>query len=135
MNALDSEIGGSCVATDQDSLRITVVSPDDQFKETSHGFARAWGVSGKLSGSIAISMAYGKLPGKSVASAHRHEFETGIYIVAGRVRVFFGDALRDFEDVKAGDFLTIPAGLTHGPVNMWDELLVYIVARATPVED
>lgn len=80
-------------------------------------------------------MAYGHLPPRLVASPHAHEFETAIYILSGRVRVFFGDDLRTFVDVEADDFLFIPANLMHGPVNMSDQPMVYIVARAAAIED
>ncbi len=80
-------------------------------------------------------MAEGELPPRTVANAHSHSFETGILITSGQARVFFGDDLRAFIDVKHGDFLTIPENLVHCPVNFADEVMRYVVARATGVED
>ena len=115
--------------------KIVVTKTSTRFTETSHGFTRGWGVSGKLSGAKAISMAYGALPPHLVASPHSHEFDTAIYILSGRVRAFFGDDLREFVDAETGDFLFIPANLMHGPANLWDKPMTYLVARATAIED
>ena len=127
--------GDVAVATSQNRAKIIATKTAARFTETSHGFIRGWGVSGRLSGAKAISMAYGSLPAHMIASPHSHEFDTAIFILSGCVRAFFGDDLVEFVDVEAGDFLFIPAKLMHCPANMRDKPMEYLVARATAIED
>src|SRR5207247_9802484 len=95
---LQSPVCNAGIAVLQNKVVVTKTS--GRITATSHGFTRGWAVSGKLSGAKAISMAYGELPPHLVASPHAHDFETAIYILSGRVRVFFGDDLREFVDVE-----------------------------------
>lgn len=108
---------------------LVVVHPSERVQDFDHGFVRGWGVSGSLSGSRHLSMAYGVLPPGIKAKAHRHPFETAIYIISGGVRVYYGGALESFVDIMAGDFIYIPADLPHGPENMGKLPMEYIVAR------
>jgi uncharacterized RmlC-like cupin family protein len=113
---------------------VVVVRAADRQLDNEHGFVRGWGVSRAASGSEQISMAYGVLPAGTVAGAHKHPFETAIYIVSGKVRVRFGDTLAELVDVGGGDFLTIRPNVPHAPENPGPEPLVYLVARSAPEE-
>ena len=79
-------------------------------------------------------MAHGIIPPGVSASAHYHPFETAIYVITGTCRVFLGVENDTFVNVKAGDFLYIPAGVVHCPVNSGLEAVEYIVARSSPQE-
>lgn len=135
MNTSVAMTGDEVKPASQNRSLIAVIRPAERFIETSHGFDRFWGVSQKLSGAEALTMADGRLPAHMSANPHSHAFETAIRIIAGKVRVFVGDDLLEFVDVQAGDFITIPANVTHAPANLWKEPMDYIVARATPIED
>lgn len=119
----------------RNELKIVVTKTAARFTETSEGFTRSWGVSGKLSGATAISMGDGQLPGHMVAIPHAHECETAIRILSGRCRAFFGDDLREFVDLEQGDFLLIPPNLMHCAANFSHEAMTYVLARATPSEN
>ncbi len=116
------------------SQGLTVVTPEQRETDNEHGFVRGWGVSASASGSHDISMAYGELPPGIKAAAHWHPFETAIYIVSGKVRVYYGEDMAEYVDVRGGDFLTIPADVPHGPENRSDTPMTYIVARAAAAE-
>jgi len=116
------------------SSKVVVVQDSDRMGDTEHGFIRGWGISGKTTGANSISMAHGVLPSGIKAEPHYHPFETAIYILAGKVRVFFGDDEEEFVDVMAGDFVYIPAGVVHSPMNIEQTPMEYVVARNAPEE-
>jgi mannose-6-phosphate isomerase-like protein (cupin superfamily) len=69
-------------------------------------------------------------PAREVLEDH----ETAIYILRGRAEMRYGDGLREHE-VRAGQFLFIPAGMPHLPFNPSDdEACVAILARTDPNE-
>jgi uncharacterized RmlC-like cupin family protein len=117
-----------------DNTGLVVIAASEQESEGTHGFTRTWGITGTTTGSTGISMAYGKLPPGSKAQAHYHPFETAIYTIAGRARLFYGNNLEYMVDTRAGDFVFIPAGLVHAPESYGTEDLQFVVAR-TAAED
>lgn len=77
------------------------------------------GISRDTAGSQGISMNIVIIPAGAKASPHYHEgFETAIYILKGEVQTFYGENLSKSCVNKQGDFLYIPAGLPHQPVNL-----------------
>ena len=46
----------------------------------------------------------------------------------------YGDGLREHLEVRAGQFLFIPAGMPHLPFNPTDEPCIAILARTDPNE-
>jgi uncharacterized RmlC-like cupin family protein len=70
-------------------------------------------------------------PAREVLEDH----ETAIYALRGRAEMRYGDGLRDHLEVRAGQFLFIPAGMPHLPFNPSDdEACVAILARTDPNE-
>ena len=71
------------------------------------------------------------IPPGGQAAAHRHVgSESAIFLLAGRVKTFYGPCLERSVINQTGDFLFIPAGLIHMPVNLSaSEAAVAIVAR------
>src|SRR5207249_4562398 len=69
-------------------------------------------------------------------NAHLHaEHETGIYVLSGEGGMWYGDRLEHYLTCQAGDFLYIPAGVPHVPVNTSrSEPLVGLAARTDPNE-
>lgn len=69
-------------------------------------------------------------PGGS-AAAHVHiGTETAIYLISGRVETKFGEGLKHSVINESGDFIYIPAGLPHQPVNLSDtDPAIAVVAR------
>ncbi|CAG0971177.1 MAG: cupin domain-containing protein [Anaerolinea sp.] len=115
-----------------DNTGVVVVRSSEHTQEYTHGFTRTWGITGTTTGSTAISMAYGRLPSGSKAQPHYHPFDTAIYTIAGRARLFYGEKLEFMIDTKAGDFVYLPAGIIHAPEAYGDEDLQFVVARTAP---
>jgi len=68
--------------------------------------------------------------------AHYHEaHETAMYVISGEAELWFGEELREHEMIRAGEYLHIPAGVSHVAVNSSStDPLVVIAARTDPNE-
>lgn len=95
------------------------------------GLQQFVGISGANSGASGISMNRVVIPAGGRAAAHRHVgSESAIYLLAGHVKTFYGTCLEKTAINRAGDFLFIPAGVPHMPVNISSsEEAIAIVAR------
>lgn len=77
------------------------------------------GVSQSTAKASGISMNLVVIPPRAAAEPHFHEgFETAIYILSGRVETRYGRRLAKTQVNEAGDFMFIPAGVPHQPVNL-----------------
>src|SRR4051812_37840140 len=93
------------------------------------------GISAESAGAAALCMVRLTMPPGSRARAHMHEaHETAIYVMSGRGGFFWGPRLEHREDVEAGDFVHIPAGVAHLPFNDGDAPLEAVIARTDPNE-
>jgi oxalate decarboxylase/phosphoglucose isomerase-like protein (cupin superfamily) len=72
------------------------------------------------------------IPPGAVAAAHIHvDFELMLYILAGRVRHYYGPQLDQVLDNEAGDFLYIEPGVPHEVHNLSSrDDVVAVVARS-----
>ena len=93
-----------------------------------------FGVSDETSGARGISMSLVVIPPGGAAEPHFHRgFETAIYMLEGSVETRYGKGLRQRVTHRPGDFLFIPPGVPHQPVNLSDrEPARAIVARNNP---
>jgi uncharacterized RmlC-like cupin family protein len=67
------------------------------------------------------------------SQAHSHgEHESAVYVLEGEVVTWFGDELLKHVTARAGDFVYIPAGVTHVAANYGDADAVALVARTDP---
>lgn len=89
------------------------------------------GISTATAGSIGLSMNLVVIPPSGSPKAHYHkDFETAIYLLRGRVETQFGENLKESVIHEAGDFIFIPPGVPHKPVNLSDtEPALAIVSR------
>jgi uncharacterized RmlC-like cupin family protein len=62
------------------------------------------------------------------------EHESAIYAVSGETEVWHGDGLLQRTVVRAGDFMYVPPGTPHLPVNRGGVMSVSVVARTDPQE-
>ena len=94
------------------------------------------GVSNDSVGSKGISMNLVVIPPGGSAEPHYHKgFETAIYMLEGEVETRYGDGLKKAIVNKKGDFLFIPPGLPHQPVNLSaTKPAMAIVSRNDPNE-
>lgn len=94
------------------------------------------GISAKTAGATGISMNMVVIPPAARAQPHYHEgFETAIYLLKGDVQTFYGENLSNSVINKQGDFIFIPDGVPHQPVNLSStEEAIALVARNAPNE-
>jgi len=94
------------------------------------------GISGETAGSTGISMNIVVIPPSAKAEPHFHDgFETAIYLLKGNVQTFYGENLSKSVMNKEGDFIFIPNGVPHQPVNLSStEAAIALVSRNDPNE-
>ncbi len=116
--------------------KVVRVRPGDGEFETRRTMNYFTGISENTAGSKGISMNRVVVPAGGKPSAHSHVgFEAVIYIISGRVENFYGEGLKESVITEAGDFLYIPPGVPHQPVNLSDtEEAVAIIARTLSAE-
>jgi uncharacterized RmlC-like cupin family protein len=77
------------------------------------------GVYGQTVGSTGLSMHLVVIPPGAKAEPHRHVgYETGIYVLEGRVLTRWGERLEHEVVSEPGDFLFVPPGVPHVAVNL-----------------
>ncbi len=88
------------------------------------------GISDKTAGSSGLSLYRIEIPPGGQGEPHVHRgFETAIYLLQGRVETRYGEGLAESVVNEAGDFVYIPAGLPHQPINVGDQTAIALVAR------
>lgn len=94
------------------------------------------GISAESAGATGICMHSLTIPPGGRAKPHLHEnHETAIYVLSGNAEMLYGEGLKEKLEVKAGDFLYIPAGMPHMPYNPSEtEPCVAVLARTDPNE-
>ena len=94
------------------------------------------GVSGHTVGATSLSMHMVVIPPGARAEPHIHVgYETGIYVIEGRVETRFGEGLTQSIVSEAGDFLFVPPGVPHEAINLSaTEPARAVVARNDPAE-
>jgi len=94
------------------------------------------GISTDTAGAEGISMNRVVIPPGGKAQPHYHkDFETAIYLLKGRVDTRYGENLKESILTETGDFLFIPPGVPHQPINLSaTEPAVAIVSRNDPNE-
>ena len=94
------------------------------------------GISKETAGAKGLSMNLVVIPPGASPKAHYHkDFETAIYLLKGRVETRFGENLKESIINEEGDFIYIPPGVPHKPVNLSKtEPALAIVSRNDPNE-
>jgi uncharacterized RmlC-like cupin family protein len=112
-----------------------LVRAGDEF-QGKQGLFYAPGISAETVGARGIHLQFVTLPPGAKAKAHKHEgHETAIYVLSGVSGMWYGQQLEQHMEVKAGDFLYIPAGMPHLPYNpSATENCVAMIARTDPNE-
>jgi uncharacterized RmlC-like cupin family protein len=115
--------------------RVQGIQPDSQVM-TRQRLPYFIGISGQTVGSTALSMHLVVIPPGAHATPHIHiGYETGIYVLEGRVRTRWGPALEHEVVSEAGDFLFVPPGVPHEAINLSaTEPARAVVARNHPAE-
>jgi uncharacterized RmlC-like cupin family protein len=94
------------------------------------------GISGDTVGATGLSMHLVVIPPGARADPHRHiGYETGIYVLEGKVLTRWGPALENEVVSEAGDFLFVPPGVPHEAINLSATAPARaVVARNHPAE-
>ena len=89
------------------------------------------GLSEDTAGTQNLSMMLVRIPPSGKAEPHSHDgFEAGIYIFEDKVDNLYGASLKESIVTEKGDFLFIPPGVPHQPINLSDtEPALAIVSR------
>lgn len=100
------------------------------------GFSYFQGISAESVGARGVCMHLLTIPPGTRARAHLHEeHETAIYVISGQAEMWYGEGLREYATMAAGDFVYIPAGVPHLPGNPSEtEPCTAVVARTDPNE-
>lgn len=109
---------------------IITVRPDVSI-DTIQKLPNYVGISEKTAGATGISMNIVVIPPAARAEPHYHEgFETAIYLLKGEVQTFYGEGLSKSVINKQGDFIFIPAGVPHQPLNLSSDVeAIALVSR------
>lgn len=94
------------------------------------------GISAETVGATGLCLHLVTFPPGGRAKAHLHAaHETAIYVLGGEAVMGFGAGLRQRLTVRAGEFLSIPAGTPHLPTNASEtEPCVAALAQTDPNE-
>lgn len=97
--------------------RVRVVQqPSDAVSRQS--LAYFTGICERTVGARRLSLSLVAVPPGGAAEPHLHEgYETAIYVLEGTVETRFGEGLRERAVSGPGDFVFIPPGVPHQPVN------------------
>ena len=100
------------------------------------GLTYSAGISAETAGARGICLHLVTIPPGGRAKAHLHEsHETAIYTISGEVDMWWGEGQREHLTARAGDFVYIPAGMPHLPVNASQtESCSAIISRTDPNE-
>ena len=99
------------------------------------GIGLASGVTSQSAGAQGLCLNLVMIPPGSRGMPHFHDgHETAIYTVSGQTEVWHGHGLVKRTVVRAGDFMYIPPGTPHLPVNRGDVTAIAVVARSDPAE-
>ena len=118
-----------------DDLEIKVVS-SPQVMMTKQDIPYFIGLSNQTVGAKHLAMHLVVIPPGAKAQPHSHQgYETGIYVLEGRVETRYGTKLEKSVINGPGDFIYIPPDLPHQPVNLdTNQTARAIVVRNDPNE-
>jgi uncharacterized RmlC-like cupin family protein len=112
-----------------------VVIRGDETYDGKQGVSLAAGISRASAGTRGLCMHVLTIPPGTRGTPHLHDgHETAIYIAEGEVEVWHGTGLVGREVLRSGDFLYVPPGTPHLPVNKGEAPMVAVVARTDPAE-
>ena len=111
-----------------------VIRPDAAVEQ--QGLTLTTGVSRETVGSNALCMRLMMLPPGTRGTPHSHRgHESAIWVAMGEAEIWHGPGLCGRTVVHAGDFLYIPPGTPHVPVNRSEtKMMVAVMARTDPAE-
>jgi uncharacterized RmlC-like cupin family protein len=111
-----------------------VIRPGGSY-DGKQGLSLSTGVSEASAGSRALCLHVITIPAGTRGTPHLHDgHETAIWIAGGEVEVWHGPGLIGRTSLHAGDFLYVPPGTPHLPVNKGGTDAIAVIARTDPAE-
>ena len=112
---------------------VRVIRTPGPKPDQSSGFEYRAGVVAETVASERLALQLVRIQPGVRSQAHSHgEHESAVYVLEGEVVTWFGDELLKHVTARAGDFVYIPAGVTHVAANYGDADAVALVARTDP---
>jgi uncharacterized RmlC-like cupin family protein len=112
---------------------VVIIKRDERDADTAQtpGMRREAGISDRLTSATGLWMGVGvNEPGGCSAAHHHGGNESGIYVLRGRLRFYWGRHLEHVQDAGPGDFIFVPPWEVHIEENLDpDEPAEFIVAR------
>src|SRR5882762_5191837 len=113
---------------------VRVIPGDQLDPDTAQtpGMSRAAAINNARAGAQKIWAGTVEIEANAKTGAHHHgELESVIYVVAGRARMRWGEALEFTAEAGPGDFIYVPPFVPHQEINARkDEALSCVVARS-----
>lgn len=115
-------------------MKVVKPGPD---RETPRGVVGGSEISQASTGAHNLYMAVFRVPAGAQSRPHYHaSCESAVYMLAGKLRVRWGDSLSEQVDLEPRDLVYVPPRETHVLENLSDsEPAEYVVARDAPLED
>ncbi len=115
-------------------MKVVKPGPDH---EVPRGIVGGAEISQATTGAHNIYMGRFRVPPSTRSRPHYHDgCESALYLLAGAVRILWGDRLESHLELEAGDMLYVPPRITHVVENPSAEVAAeYVVARDSPTED
>lgn len=113
-------------------MSLRRIRPSERTTETAQtpGMRREAGIAPETAGSIGLWAGFVETAGGTRSGAHHHgDAESGIYVLRGRIRMYYGEGLRESFDAEPGDFIYVPPNTVHVEENRGDEPAQLIVFR------
>ena len=121
------------MSTSSDGQQVKVVHGTQSADTTAQtrGMVRTPGIDGSTAGASKIWLGHINAVPNTMGPPHHHgEAETAVYVLKGRVRVYFGQDFKEMVEAGPGDFLFVPANMPHIEGNPYDEPAEAIVSRS-----
>jgi uncharacterized RmlC-like cupin family protein len=119
----------------QQTAKVEAIRPDREVM-TRQRLPYFVGISGSTVASQGLSMHVVVIPAAARAEPHVHVgYETGIYVLQGKVLTRWGARLENETVSEVGDFLFVPPGVPHEAINLSPtEPARAVIARNDPAE-
>jgi uncharacterized RmlC-like cupin family protein len=95
------------------------------------GFIRLPAIDRATTDATHIYMGFSISPPNARSARHNHgEAETAVYIMRGRLRLWYGDDFTEYVEAGPGDYLFVPSHFNHVEETLGDEPVETVFARS-----
>ena len=114
-------------------VRVIRAGQDNEDTAQSAGVARRSGIDINSTGSRRLWMARATAPPGMRSAPHHHgEAETGVYVLSGHCRFYYGEGFTEYQDAGPGDLVFVPANTPHIEANLSEDEPAELLAVRSP---